>query len=1132
MRSSKYNICLPYEGKFIIFNGVTKRFFQVSRQNKDAFLQILSLPDNFVGKYDSFLKQMTDDGFIVENSDNELEMIKLQYNSMKDSQIYHLMILPTYACNVSCWYCTQHHRNMHLSDSDVELIKKHIVCYMTENQLKGLHLSWFGGEPLLDFHRILELSTFAQKFCIRQNLSYKSTITTNGILLSKERLERMKELNFTFFQITVDGIQEEHDKVKSLKGESAYATTMRNICLISEIIPSAEIVLRYNYTMQNIHPAPFVDDLCKFIPISIRNRITLSLMKIWQENEDSVDDKSVINLAELASNEGFRIKYGSGFDVCYVDSTHFNCIFPNGLIDKCNNQDPDVCRGQINDKGEIRWSKPLLYPQNTVFDDLESVCIDCVYLPVCYGPCPKERDWVCGTKHITCRFTNREKKWKQEIIHYCKNFILRNQLALRITITTILLSSVFLTSFAQTDSSEHDKSTYAKQVELGEVVVKGMSVITYPDKDVWSITREMRKNTLNTYDLLEKIPGFHYDRFREKLTFWGRENILVTIDGNAKEKAYGGNLANIRFKKIEVYDQPEGRFAGYDVVVNLITYENWQGYDFRGLNSTTILPSTKYGNSLAERTHDYTYTYTRPKYDISSNLRYNHRDTRYLQYLDIAGNNISYHSINNCDYTYLQKTTTYSLYADIDYKINKNHTISAKYSFSDEDDNTESDLDIIKAFSMEQNLETERYASNYSDFKNYTISAFYQGKIKKWEINSELTHDIYSEGSKYVYSELLDYETKSHLNNKRRSWLFSLDAVMNLSKEGMLNTGYEYYNKHYLSDEEILNETYSSRLIRNKGYVTFSRGLGNGFSIRIGASAEYQNSSNGTDKERQLIGGANATIRYRGMGNKFNGSLVYKTETKYPTLYQTISIKNRTDPIVSFIGNPLLKASTSHTFALSARSDRIRLTSVLSYSCNDILPEYIQEGTNILRTYSNIKSLKHHSVLSFSPRNFKILGNDLQFHASLIYAGNCIGRSFQKKTIDYWGGQATLGYSINNIVKMQIQYTKMTMKTLSSWTINQRANDFWEIHLYKDFLKHHIECQFSYTLPIRWGIEGTNYIDVAAPYYQSYTSFDSFCYTKNQMMLGIIIQLADGHIVRKKYNEQTHEKEGYNEFIN
>ena len=76
MKPSKYNICLPYDDKYVIFNGVTKRFFLVSSKNKDTFLQILDSPNNYQEQYAPFLQQMAEEGFIIEDSIEELKVIQ------------------------------------------------------------------------------------------------------------------------------------------------------------------------------------------------------------------------------------------------------------------------------------------------------------------------------------------------------------------------------------------------------------------------------------------------------------------------------------------------------------------------------------------------------------------------------------------------------------------------------------------------------------------------------------------------------------------------------------------------------------------------------------------------------------------------------------------------------------------------------------------------------------------------------------------------------------------------------------------------------------------------------------------------------------------------------------------------
>ena len=150
-----------------------------------------------------------------------------------------------------------------------------------------------------------------------------------------------------------------------------------------------------------------------------------------------------------------------------------------------------------------------------------------------------------------------------------------------------------------------------------------------------------------------------------------------------------------------MYQHPSGRYAGYDVVVNLITYENWKGYDAKGNNRFTFLPSTIYGNTISKMLYDNTYTYTRPQIDISSCFRFSHDDKRYNQGLSILGNDTRYYSLPEDTYTSKIKQSEYYAYVDFDYKISKKHIVSAKVSFSDEEGNTESSYNIRKENSHE-----------------------------------------------------------------------------------------------------------------------------------------------------------------------------------------------------------------------------------------------------------------------------------------------------------------------------------------------------------------------------------------------------------------------------------------------
>ena len=137
--------------------------------------------------------------------------------------------------------------------------------------------------------------------------------------------------------------------------------------------------------------------------------------------------------------------------------------------------------------------------------------------------------------------------------------------------------------FLQKDSLLTDtlrKDSIWKNVNLENITIKGSNIAHYPDKDVYTITDEMRKNTIDTYGILEKLPGMFVDKIDRSITYKGKQNIIVLVDGKKKDISYIGNLHNMRFKKIEVYENTHPRYLNADVVINVITKEQWQGFDF------------------------------------------------------------------------------------------------------------------------------------------------------------------------------------------------------------------------------------------------------------------------------------------------------------------------------------------------------------------------------------------------------------------------------------------------------------------------------------------------------------------------------------------------------------------------
>ncbi|MDE6577132.1 MAG: radical SAM protein, partial [Muribaculaceae bacterium] len=366
---------------------------------------------------------LNDNGFIVNDNIDEMEILRKLFISYKESPEYSLMILSTYSCNFSCWYCIQRHQNENLNESTIQKIEKHISKYLTENNIKSFQISWFGGEPLLNFKAIRKICTFAQKLCNKKGISYSSGITTNGSLITPYMAIEMKELGFKDFQITIDGIKDNHNKTRyNAVIPDSYSLILNNIKLLAETIPNVEITIRFNFTHQNLNDL-IVDQLDSELN-SVIDKVEVLFRKVWQELDSSELTNKVGIILKKFQDKGYKVLHDyDNFKLtsCYVEQTHYNAIFPDGTVDKCSNVDISETRGYLSDSGDIIWNT---FPdENTVnIFNHPSDCAECPYLPLCMGPCPKHRKTYLFDGKIHCYVENKDRIFSDEI----KNFSLLN----------------------------------------------------------------------------------------------------------------------------------------------------------------------------------------------------------------------------------------------------------------------------------------------------------------------------------------------------------------------------------------------------------------------------------------------------------------------------------------------------------------------------------------------------------------------------------------------------------------------------------------------------------------------------------------------------------------------------------
>lgn len=427
MKPSRYNYYVPYkkENSVIFFNSISKSIFSVSENEFTIFHNVVSQPNVCKEQYPHFWNTLLNLGFIVDDDKDEVAFVEQEFYKKINTPKCTLQIFPTYQCNFSCWYCVQHHTDEYMSKDVIENIKKHIETYTIENKIEELELAWFGGEPLLFFDEcVFEISLFAMDFCKNNNIKFTNSITTNGYLITEDILHKMKEINLTSFQITIDGCREQHNQVRNHSGLPSFDVILKNIVKILNVMPDAGIVLRFNYTNNNIIASQIIDEVNSCVPLEYREKITSFFRRVWQVNEEDINveelEKTHTNFLEH-KYKSFNSEIFKLYESCYAEEIHFNTIFPDGSVDKCANMSRENVRGKLNTNGKIDWNSPLSYYEENIFTKKEEYpCTKCKYLPLCMGPCPARRDKGFGRGISTskCNFDNPKKTHEEFIINY------------------------------------------------------------------------------------------------------------------------------------------------------------------------------------------------------------------------------------------------------------------------------------------------------------------------------------------------------------------------------------------------------------------------------------------------------------------------------------------------------------------------------------------------------------------------------------------------------------------------------------------------------------------------------------------------------------------------------------------
>ena len=206
---------------------------------------LIALDDSL---YASLLFLSRDNGTSILSafSEEEIEYLKKIYALVEDddalvdilhhqsmSRLYSkktmvLTIAPTQSCNFACTYCFEKWRQSGaLSNRTEDAIINYIKHLKQEDGLESVNLTWYGGEPLLQYKRVISLARRIDELGLKIN---ENLLITNGYFFTPEVVEKLVEAKISEIQITLDGFRETHDIRRPLiNGKGTFDTIIKNL---------------------------------------------------------------------------------------------------------------------------------------------------------------------------------------------------------------------------------------------------------------------------------------------------------------------------------------------------------------------------------------------------------------------------------------------------------------------------------------------------------------------------------------------------------------------------------------------------------------------------------------------------------------------------------------------------------------------------------------------------------------------------------------------------------------------------------------------------------------------------------------------------------------------------------------
>jgi uncharacterized protein len=374
------------------------------------------------------IDELAANGFIVSARAEERRAVEARFREHRRStDTLRVTVLTTLQCNFACNYCYQgDHGDWNLFAEKMTLetaerVGNWIEARVDEVRPGKLALMFFGGEPLLNLPVMFALAERVHTLATRRKLPVSISIVTNGLLLTRDIVERLLPFGLTSIKVTLDGDRDTHNRLRPLRGgQGTFDKIVRNVAQIADLCAVSiggnfdlESVESYPALLTFLSAQPFAPSIAKvaFKPI-IRDtspQPTKGLIPLQQVDGSgkplggtcmtvagtgasspcdacNLLDEKMAWLREETKRRGFPTIDGIHMGPCEIHRDHSYTIGPDGSLYAC----PGFTGEKRQSIGHIDGRHDAARTNaRSAFEQLAAwkECQDCAFIPVCAGGC-------------------------------------------------------------------------------------------------------------------------------------------------------------------------------------------------------------------------------------------------------------------------------------------------------------------------------------------------------------------------------------------------------------------------------------------------------------------------------------------------------------------------------------------------------------------------------------------------------------------------------------------------------------------------------------------------------------------------------------------------------------------------